>query len=281
MSNVDSVCAIVSPNEVSSPLAKIHGEPWHTLPDSLYIPPQPLQVLLHETFEGPLDLLLYLIHRGNFDILDIPIAEVTQQYLDYLDMMRDFKLEIAAEYLVMAATLAEIKSRMLLPKPTKNPDLAQTQDPRAALVEELQIYAVLKDRVVEVIRRLPQSGRETFPATVATPTRPIFTQESQLSFSIENLRQHLVALLESTAPIYQQLGKEPISVRERMQAILLTLQVRGETSFITLYDQSEGKRGIVVTFLALLELIRESRIECLIDDEDWHTMTLRLTNLVP
>ncbi|MDX1902471.1 MAG: ScpA family protein [Gammaproteobacteria bacterium] len=241
---------------VPQPIAVVRGQAFADLPKDLYIPPDAMEVIL-ETFEGPLDLLLYLIKKQNLDILDIPIAEVTKQYMEYVDLMKELSLELAAEYLVMAALLAEIKSRMLLPRP---PSLENTdEDPRAELIRRLQEYERIK-HAAEKLHELPQEGRdfyigqakiEALPITRPQPT--VSLQELMLAFA-EVLQR---AKLHASHAIYQ----EPLSVRERMTTILTTLQEKEFASFSSLFTPTEGRRGVVVTFLAMLELLKEHLIE--------------------
>lgn len=243
-----------APRQQVMPFALVQGRQMMP-PQDLYIPPDALEVFL-EAFEGPLDLLLYLIKRNNLDILDIPIAEITRQYMQYIDLMQDMRLELAAEYLVMAAMLAEIKSRMLLPRPATVEDEA---DPRAELVRRLQEYERFK-QAADDIDRLPRMERDTFPVTVDVPEVKVVKMPPQV-----DLREILLAFQEvmTRAEMYSHhhIALEPLSVRERMSTILQSLDSEQFTAFTTLFTVEEGRRGVVVTLLAILELIKESLIE--------------------
>jgi len=241
------------------PVARVGDEALRRLPDDLYIPPDALEVFL-EAFEGPLDLLLYLIRRQNLDILDIPIAEITRQYMEYVDLMREMRLELAAEYLVMAAMLAEIKSRMLLPRPAAAEDEEdEDHDPRAELIRRLQEYERFK-KVAEQIDELPRVGRDVFPAAAEAPACQPQAPPPQVS-----LRELLLALSEvmRRAQLNEshQIERETISIRERMSETLSRLSEERYTPFQALFQAEEGRTGVVVTFLALLELVRESMVE--------------------
>lgn len=237
------------------PFALVWGEPLSNPPQDLYIPPDALEVFL-EAFEGPLDLLLYLIKRQNLDILDIPIAEVTRQYVEYIALMQEMRLELAAEYLVMAALLAEIKSRMLLPKPAESLD--EEADPRAELVRRLQEYERIR-RAAEDIDALPRMERDWLTVNVPLPELEISKPEPEV-----DLREIFHALREvlSRAEMFthHHIEREPLSVRERMSRILESL---GEEfiEFANLFSAEEGRRGVVVTLLALLELLKDHLIE--------------------
>ncbi len=243
-----------APQQQVMPFALVQGRQMMP-PQDLYIPPDALEVFL-EAFEGPLDLLLYLIKRNNLDILDIPIAEITRQYMQYIDLMQDMRLELAAEYLVMAAMLAEIKSRMLLPRPAAIEDEA---DPRAELVRRLQEYERFK-QAADDIDRLPRMERDTFPVVVEAPELKVVKMPPPV-----DLREILHAFQEvmTRAEMYShhQIMLEPLSVRERMSTILQRLDSEQFTEFAALFTVEEGRRGVVVTLLAILELIKESLIE--------------------
>lgn len=247
---------------VQKPLAKVNGEAFNKLPQDLYIPPEALEVFL-ETFEGPLDLLLYLIRRQNLEILDIPIAEVTRQYMAYVDIMKDVHLELAAEYLVMAAMLAEIKSRMLLPRPVEAND---EDDPRADLVRRLQEYERFK-KAAEDMDAIPQLGRDYFLVETVYADRVVARK-----FAEVDLKEILMALSDvmKRAKLFthHHVQKEALSVRERMAHVLNVLRSDSFTEFTTLFTVEEGRRGVVVTFLAVLELIKASLIE-LIQNEPY------------
>jgi len=251
------------------PLARVGGEPYTQLPRDLYIPPDALEVFL-ETFEGPLDLLLYLIRRQNLDILDIPIATVTRQYMDYLALMRELRLELAAEYLLMAAWLAEIKSRLLLPKPT----LAETEedDPRAELVRRLREYERFQ-QVAKALDALPRLERETFVASAEPPCRESVRQPPPVG-----LHDLLAALREVLARAelfgHHPVQRETLSVRERMSQVLERLDTLRFTAFTELFRPEEGRMGLVVTFLAVLELLREAVLE-LVQSEPFAPIYLR------
>lgn len=238
------------------PLAVIRGEQLQELPKDLYIPPEALRVFL-EAFEGPLDLLLYLIKRQNLDILDIPIADITRQYMEYVELMRELHFELAAEYLLMAAMLAEIKSRMLLPR---SEDVVDDEaDPRAELIRRLQEYERFKQAAID-LDMLPREGRDVFRATaespeiaVERPLPPLELKELLIAFKEVMERAKLVEK--------HHLQKETLSVRERMSSILERIKTDSFTSFSALFDVKEGRAGVVVTFLAMLELLKQSLIE--------------------
>ena len=244
------------PRQREMPFAVVEGEPVTELPRDLYIPPHALKVFL-EAFEGPLDLLLYLIRRQNLDILDIPIAEVTAQYTRYIELMQDMQFELAGEYLVMAATLAEIKSRMLLPRPPGDSD--EEEDPRAELVRRLQEYERFK-AAAEDIDALQRLERDTAQATATVDGKRTVTKPPEV-----DLRDLLLAFHDALrrADLYShhQVQRERLSVRERMSQILDTLENTGFTEFSRLFDPAEGRPGLTVTFLAILELIKEATVD--------------------
>jgi segregation and condensation protein A len=246
----------VTPQQEEMPFAVVQGEPITELPKDLYIPPQALEVFL-EAFEGPLDLLLYLIKRQNLDILNIPIAEITRQYMAYVEIMKDLQLELAGEYLVMAAMLAEIKSRMLLPR--QEVENADEDDPRAELIRRLQEYERYK-QAAEEIDELPREGRDTFTASVATPDKKRERPEPDVE-----LRDLLLALTDvmrrAEMFAHHQIAREPLSIRERMSQILEKIQPDTFIEFTTLFTLEEGKRGVVVSLMAVLELLKQSMIE--------------------
>jgi segregation and condensation protein A len=243
------------PQQQEMPFALVHGRAVTEPPRDLYIPPDALEVFL-EAFEGPLDLLLYLIKRHNLDILDIPIAEITRQYMQYIELMREMRFELAAEYLLMAAMLAEIKSRMLLPRPAT---LEDEEDPRAELVRRLQEYERFKQAATD-LDALPRVDREVFPVAVEGPE----TKVVKLAPRVE-LRDILLTFQEVMARAemfsHHQIVLEPLSVRERMSIILQTVNTEQFVEFASLFTLEEGRRGVVVTLLAILELIRESLLE--------------------
>jgi len=238
------------------PLAMVDGEPFISLPRDLYIPPDALQVFL-EAFEGPLDLLLYLIRRQNLDILDIPIAEITRQYLQYIDLMQELQLELAGEYLLMAATLAEIKSRMLLPRPQSALD--EEADPRAELVRRLQEYERFKRAAIE-IDELPRVERDVFQASAEAVERRVMKSLPEVT-----LQEMLVSLKDVLARAemfaHHHIQRERLSVRERMSDVLNTLRTQAFVEFVQLFRVEEGRMGVTVTFVAILELLREGLVE--------------------
>jgi segregation and condensation protein A len=239
------------------PFAIVEGEPITELPRDLYIPPHALEVFL-EAFEGPLDLLLYLIRRQNIDILNIPILEITRQYVQYIEMMSEMQFELAGEYLLMAATLAEIKSRMLLPRA----DLANEDDeadPRAELVRRLLEYERFKQAASDLdeLERLERdnviAGADASGMTRVTKLPDIALRELLFVFRDVLQRSEMFA--------HHHVQREPLSVRERMSQVLLTLDGGGYRSFAELFDPTEGRIGVVVTFLAILELVKEALID--------------------
>ncbi len=248
----------------------IQGRPLTELPQDLYIPPDALEVLL-ETFEGPLDLLLYLIKRQNLDILDIPIAAITRQYMDYITVMQALRLDLAAEYLLMSAWLAEIKSRLLLPRPQS--DEQPEDDPRAELVRRLQEYERFK-QAAQDLDGLPRLERDLFVAGAEPPPRRQDRPPPQVS-----LAELLGALREvmQRAELFEHhhIHQEPLSVRERMGWILELLDVTRFTPFTRLFSPEEGRRGVVVSLLAVLELVRESLLE-LVQDRPFAPLYVRL-----
>ena len=243
------------PRQQEMPFAIVQGAPLLTLPQDLYIPPDALEVFL-DAFEGPLDLLLYLIKRQNLDILDIPIAAITEQYMEYVEMMKDLRLELAAEYLVMAAMLAEIKSRVLLPRPAAQ---EEEEDPRAELVRRLQEYERFKKAAID-LDALPRLERDVFALQAEVPPG----QVRRLPPAVD-LREVLLALRDvlARADLYtsHRVEKESLSMRERMAAVLERVREGGFVPFSSLFEPSEGRAGIVVTFLALLELLKDAAIE--------------------
>lgn len=257
------------PRREELPCAIVQGAPMLTFPQDLYIPPDALEVIL-ETFEGPLDLLLYLIRRQNLDILDIPIAEITDQYMEYVELMKGLRLELASEYLVMAAILAEIKSRMLLPRPTPQEDEA---DPRAELVRRLQEYERFKQAALD-LDALPSLGRDAFVTRARIPPGQIHRLPPTVDLS-----ELLLALREvlARADLYlsHRVERESLSLRERMAQVLERMQGAGFVPFVRLFELGEGRAGVVVTFLALLELIRDASIE-LVQPEPFAPIHARL-----
>ena len=239
-----------------APLARVSGKPVVDLPRDLYIPPDALAVFL-EAFEGPLDLLLYLIRRQNMDILDIDVSEITKQYMDYIGAVEAMRFELAAEYLVMAATLAEIKSRMLLPRQESEDE--EDIDPRAELIRRLQQYERFK-QAAEDIDDLPRLERDNFVASAALPRMP----SSQPHPDVD-LREILFALqgMLKRADLFtsHHVERERLSTRERMSAILSVLRDDQFVTFESLFTPEEGRLGVVVSFLATLELVKEQLIE--------------------
>lgn len=237
------------------PFAVVLGVPFTRLPKDLYIPPDALEVFLTEAFEGPLDLLLYLIKRQNLDILNIPIAEITRQYMVYVDLMKELRLELAAEYLVMAAMLAEIKSRMLLPRPIEDED---EHDPRAELIRRLQEYERFK-QAADDLNALPRVERDLTPIELIVPDKKVVKLPPRVEMKeiIFALRDVMVRA-ENYAHHHIQL--EPLSVRERMSNVLQSIKSEGFTDFTSLFTPQEGRAGVVVTLLAILELLKQNLI---------------------
>jgi len=243
------------PRQEEMPFAMVDGELVAAVPKDLYIPPDALEVFL-EAFEGPLDLLLYLVKRQNLDILDVPIARITRQYMEYIDLMQELRLELAAEYLAMAAMLAEIKSRLLLPQPESIDDEV---DPRAELVRRLQEYERYK-QVAERLDELPRIGRDLIEARTATPYVRI--EHPQPRVDLDDLVAALAGVLARAESYrHHQVRMEWLSVRERMSVVLERVQQAHFVEFTALFTAREGRQGVVVTLLALLELLRESLID--------------------
>ncbi|MCG6886233.1 MAG: segregation/condensation protein A [Proteobacteria bacterium] len=251
-----------SPQQEEMPFAIVQGTAVMVLPKDLYIPPDALEVFLAETFEGPLDLLLYLIRRQNLDILDLPIAEITRQYMEYVEVMMDLQLELAAEYLVMAAMLAEIKSRMLLPQPKRFDE--EEGDPRAELVRRLQEYERYK-QAAEDINTLPRVGRDVFPTDVARPDLKVVRLPPRVELD-DMLTAFREVLQRAAMYEHHHIQTEPLSVRERMSIVLSTIKRDQFTDFSDLFNIEEGRSGVVVTLLALLELLKQSLIELIQTD---------------
>ena len=236
--------------------ARLYGAPLFKLPDDLYIPPDALEVFL-ETFEGPLDLLLYLIRRQNFNVLDIPMAEVTRQYLGYIEQIRKSNLELAAEYLLMAALLIEIKSRMLLPV-RKSDSGSEAEDPRAELVRRLLEYEQMK-LAAQRIDALPQLGRDFARACVLVDRSDALRQPEVTILDLSAAWAEVLHRAELGAS--HKITREQLSVREHMSIVLRKLQGRRFVEFQDLFDASRGMPVLVVTFIAMLELSRESLLE--------------------
>jgi segregation and condensation protein A len=244
--------------QTEMPFAIVHGKGITELPKDLYIPPDALEVIL-EAFEGPLDLLLYLIRRQNLDILDINVAEITRQYMQYIELMDAMQFELAAEYLLMAAMLAEIKSRVLLPRSSEAEE--DEEDPRAQLIRRLQEYERFK-QAAEDLDALPREGRDIFVGGAEPPER-----ESRRADPPVEMKELLLALAEvlRRADMFEshQVERERLSTRERMSQVLEKLKGGQFMPFVTLFTVQEGKLGVVVTFLAVMELVKESLIELL------------------
>ncbi len=264
-----------SPAQTEMPFAVVAGEPVTALPQDLYIPPYALQVFL-EAFEGPLDLLLYLIRRQNIDILDIPIAEITQQYVQYIEVMKELQLELAGEYLLMAAMLAEIKSRMLLPRPERAEE-EDEEDPRAELVRRLQEYERFKKAAGD-INELPRLERDVFVASAPAPERKVDRKLPDVT-----MKELLIAFHDvlKRAEMFSNLHvqREPLSVRQRMSEILTRVKAGSFTDFAQLFDPEEGRMGVAVTFIAILELLRESVIE-VVQSESFAPLHVRAASTV-
>jgi segregation and condensation protein A len=252
-----AAAAAAAPEQVEMPFAVVHGEPITQLPRDLYIPPQALEVFL-EAFEGPLDLLLYLIRKQNLDILDIPIAEITRQYMQYIDVISELQLELAGDYLVMAATLAEIKSRMLLPRAAPEGEGSE-DDPRAELVRRLQEYERFK-RAAEDIDRLERLERDVWAAAAELRERRTVRSLPQVTLQ-EMLLAFKEVVVRSEMFAHHQIQRERLSVRERMGDILSTIEHASFVEFARLFRAEEGRMGVTVTFVAILELMREGLIE--------------------
>ncbi len=244
------------PAQAEMPFAVVDGEPVTQLPQDLYIPPYALKVFL-EAFEGPLDLLLYLIRRQNLDVLDIPIADITQQYVDYIEMMQELQLELAGEYLLMAAMLAEIKSRMLLPRSEEFEE--DEDDPRAELVRRLQEYERYK-KAAEDINALPRMERDHIQGSAEVTERKIKVEPPDVQMQ-ELLLAFKDVLSRAEMFAHHHIQREPLSVRQRMSEVLSALASENFTGFSDLFDPEEGRMGVAVTFIALLELLRERLIE--------------------
>ncbi len=250
-------------------LALVYGEAFTELPQDLYIPPDALEVFL-EAFEGPLDLLLYLIRKQNIDILDIPVAEITRQYMSYVELMKAVQLELAAEYLLMAAMLAEIKSRMLLPRAEGLE--AEEEDPRAELIRRLQEYERFK-KAAEDLDDLPREGRN-----FVVPTLPAPEARARKLLPEVELGELLLAMGEvlRRADLFEshQVTREVLSTRERMSQVLERLKDGAFVPFVALFTQEEGRLGVVVTFMAILELVKESLVE-LVQNEAFSPIHVR------
>lgn len=251
------------------PLVLVYGEAMTEMPVDLYIPPDALEVFL-EAFEGPLDLLLYLIRKQNIDILDIPVAEITRQYMGYVELMKSVRLELAAEYLVMAAMLAEIKSRMLLPRSAEIEE--EEGDPRAELIRRLQEYERFK-AAAEGIDGLSRVGREIIVPRLDAPQAKV--RKLLPEVSLEELLLSMAEVMRR-GDLFEshQISREALSTRERMSEVLERLKGGGFVPFVELFSAEEGKLGVVVTFMAILELVKESLIE-LVQNEPFAPIHVR------
>ncbi len=266
---------LAAPAQGEMPFAVVDGQAVTEMPRDLYIPPQALEVFL-EAFEGPLDMLLYLIRRQNLDILDIPIAEITRQYMRYIELMQVLQLELAGEYLLMAATLAEVKSRMLLPRP-RTEAAVEESDPRAELVRRLQEYERFK-RAAEGIDRIARLERDTWVATAEIHERKVVRMPPQVTLQEMLIAfQDVVSRTEMFAHLHVQ--REPLSVRQRMTDVMSALASREFVDFVRLFRPEEGRRGVTVTFVALLELLREGLIE-IVQAEPYAPLHVRAGNPV-
>ena len=256
------------------PFAIVEGEPVTELPQDLYIPPFALKVFL-EAFEGPLDLLLYLIRRQNLDILDIPITEITQQYIDYINLMEEIKLELAGEYLLMAAMLAEIKSKMLLPRPEEDDE--DEDDPRAELVKRLQEYERFK-KAAENLDDLPRLERDIVVANIDAPNKEVVIKLPDVT-----LKEILIAFHDvlKRAELNSELHfeRETLSVRQRMSQIINKIGVNNFTDFTKLFDINEGRLGVAVTFLAILELLKDTMID-VVQNEEFAPLHIKVSSSV-
>jgi segregation and condensation protein A len=257
------------PEQQELQLAMVYGQALTEMPVDLYIPPDALEVFL-EAFEGPLDLLLYLIRKQNIDVLDIPVAEITRQYMGYVELMQSVRLELAAEYLLMAAMLAEIKSRMLLPRSAALEE--EEDDPRAELIRRLQEYERYK-AAAEGLDELPRVGRDiTVPGLEAPQAR---ARKLLPEVSLEELLLSMAEVLRR-ADMFEshQISRETLSTRARMSAVLEALKGGVFVPFAALFLAEEGRLGVVVTFMAILELIKESLVE-LVQNEDFGPIHVR------
>lgn len=249
--------ATQAPEQTEMPFAMVDGEPYMQMPRDLYIPPDALQVFL-EAFEGPLDLLLYLIRKQNLNILDIPIAEITRQYMGYIDVMQELQLELAGEYLLMAAMLAEIKSRMLLPR-AKTEDGQEEDDPRAELIRRLQEYERFK-KAADDIDRLKRVERDVLPALVELTERKVVKLQPEVTLD-EMLKAFRDVVMRSAHFGHHQVQRERLSQRQRMAEIISQLENVEFIEFIKLFKPEEGRMGVTVTFISILELMKEGLLD--------------------
>lgn len=259
LSSAELAAAAVAPvalGQQELPLALVYGKAFTQLPQDLYIPPEALEVFL-DAFEGPLDLLLYLIRKQNIDILDIPVADITKQYMGYIELMTVVRLELAAEYLVMAAMLAEIKSRLLLPRHQEDAD--EEPDPRAELMRRLQEYERFK-QAAEAIDGLSRIGRDLTLASAETPATHSYQAPAEV-----DMQELMLALSDvlRRADMFEshQITREILSTRERMADVLARLRGQPFVPFVSLFSVSEGRLGVVVTFMAVLELVKEQLLD--------------------
>ncbi len=257
------------PVQEEMPFALIHGEPMKEMPKDLYIPPDALEVFL-EAFEGPLDLLLYLIRRQNLDITNIPIADITEQYMEYVELMKNMNLELAAEYLVMASVLCEIKSRVLLPRPKAEEE--DEGDPRADLIRRLQEYERFK-QAAEDIDEMPRMTRDIFPVDAQPPELNLVRPQPEVDLK-ELLHAFKDVLKRADMFTHHHIERETLSVREKMTHVLAVLSADRFTDFITLFSVEEGRQGVVVTFLSVMELSKEKLIE-LVQNEPYGPIHVR------
>ncbi len=256
-----------------APVVRIYGEPMIVMPADLYIPPDALEILL-DAFQGPLDLLLYLIRKQNLDVLDIPMAPLTRQYLDYVEMMRAKNLELAAEYLVMAAMLIEIKSRMLLPRPAV---VDEEEDPRAELVRRLLEYEQMK-KAAQQLDALPQVGRDVLAISVLIERTALERLPDVHPRDLAEAWRTLLFRARMTK--HHRVSREELSVREHMSQILRQLKESRVLEFTELFDPSLGIAVLVVTFLALLELAREMLID-VTQSEGYAPIYIRIAYVEP
>ncbi len=254
---------------IDDQLAIVNGKPLTQLPLDLYIPPDALEIFLDETFSGPLDLLLYLIKKENLDILNIPIAEITKQYMEYVDVIKDIRLELAGDYLVMAAMLAEIKSRMLLPRPA---ELEDEEDPRAELIRRLQEYERFK-QAAEDLDSLPRLNRDVYPVVVSPPKLTLVKPKPTVELG-DILAALNDVMKRAEMFTHHHVQREALSVRERMSKVMSAVNRESYTDFTTLFPHEEGRMGVVVTLVAILELIKESLIE-LVQNEPYGSIHVK------
>lgn len=261
------------PRQVEMPFAVVQGQKLSVFPNDLYIPPDALEIIL-EAFEGPLDLLLYLIKRQNLDILDIDVSEITRQYTDYIRIMQDLKFELASDYLVMAAMLAEIKSQMLLPRVSEV--IEEAMDPRAELIRRLQEYEVFKN-AAKNIDKLTRLDRDIFLARAEfSGPDPVILRPT---VTLQDLKKALESVHErSRLSKHHEISEEFISTRERMADILSRLNKRTFVTFGSLFDPAEGKLGVIVTFLAVMELMKERLVD-IVQTESFGTIYVRAQEL--